>query len=135
MAFLNPQVTKRIELPDNPGEWVEIKTVLTQGIRQRALSAGMKLSLNSEEQHLDPWAYRRQLLADVVVAWSDPTPLSAEALDELPPSIADWLAEQFESLNAGRSEDEKNPSGASSTSGPAQTPSSVEASGPASSPT
>lgn len=130
MALLNPQITKRVELPDQPGEWIEIRTVLTQGIRQRALSAGMRMSLVAADRVVDLWAYRMQLLKDVIVAWSDPTPVSAQAIEDLPPALADFIAEQFEAGTQGRSEDEKNPSSASSASGPAQTPSNEEVSGP-----
>lgn len=129
MAFLNPQVTKRIDLPDQPNEWVEIRTVLTQGIRQRALSAGMRMSLIAADRVVDLWAYRTQLLKDIIVTWSDPTPVSPEAIEGMPPAIADFIAEQFEAGTQGRSEEEKNSSSDDSKSGPSQTPSNAETSG------
>lgn len=113
MALISSQ-TKRLIIPESfgfgPNEWVELKTVLTAGMRRRVMSRSMHVSLNNfggadvsaAMDDVDLFGYRTALIEEVVVAWSDPAPLSPEALEDLPAPLQDWLAEQFDALVAGR---------------------------------
>ncbi len=133
MAFVVPQRTVRLFPPtDLPGieegDWVEIPTVYTAGMRKRAMGEAMKVHVSGngsrpEGIDVDAFAIKQALLHEIVVAWSDPAPVTPEALDKLPMAVADWIAEQFDDLvgQTARSEPEKKESEPSSPSSTAPT--------------
>jgi hypothetical protein len=88
----------------SPDDWIEIRCVYTAGMRQRFMSKAMSLRLTATElvnDHVDVFAYRQSLLEEIVVAWSDPAPVTAEALMQLHPEVQDWIASEFDRLAAG----------------------------------
>jgi len=137
VALFIPQNTKRLDIPDAPGQWVEIRTALTTGMNSRMLSAAMRLRVSDNgDAQFDAFAYRDAKLKEIIVAWSDPRPMTPANVDDLDPAMADWIVEQFDTLAAPRSDVEKNASSSGSTAGPEPTtPASNPVPGPQNSPT
>lgn len=118
MALFSSKNTKRLELPNDPGLWVEIRTALTVGMKQRTLSAAMTLRVSDAgDASFDAFAYKQALLREIVVAWADPLPVTPSNVDELDPDVAEWVLEQFEALSAPRPEEETAPLGDNSSDG------------------
>lgn len=112
MPFVNQEATVRLtppaELGFGPEEWLEIKSRLTVGIRRRAMQKAM------QGTEFDQMLYTQALIEQIVVNWSDSTPVSPEALESLDFAIQDWIVAEFNRLATGRTEAEKNPSGSES---------------------
>jgi len=105
------------------GDWIEISVGWNAGRRQRVESAGNKSIYDPAVGRFvitgDVFARRLALAQDVVVAWSDPTPVTPEVLrDNLDPAVHDWICNEFDRLSAGRSEDAEKNSGTASSPGP-----------------
>jgi hypothetical protein len=137
VALFTSQTNKRLDIPDEPGQWVEIKTAMTVGMRNRALSAAMTLRMSDAgDAQFDAFAYKQAQLKEIVVAWSDSRPVTPAAVEDLDPEMADWILAQFDALSAPRTEEETAFLGGSSTDGsPQEPPSTAPAPGQTSSPT
>jgi hypothetical protein len=71
---------------------------------------------------VDLFAWRAALVEEVVLAWSEPIPVTPEALETLSTEVQDWIAAEFDKLAGGRSEQEKKDLSASSSSGSRRRP-------------
>ena len=127
MPFTAKQHTERIYPPPTlpgiaEGDWVEIETDWTAALRQRMDARGFNNTWDPTVQRFslraDPLARKLALLETIVVAWSDPAPVTPEALADLHPLVHDWICGEFDRLAAPRTEPEKNGSRPSSSAGP-----------------
>lgn len=113
MAFSNPEnPVKRLEPPSSlpgiePGDWIEIRTIYTAGMRREVTRRGLKLHNGSVDDTMDIFAYREALIEQIVAAWSDPEPVTPETLATLHSDVQDWLSREFDQLQNGRSPEEK----------------------------
>ncbi len=118
--------TVRVYPPDTlpgvaEGDWIEIRAVSTAQLRQRCVAAASQVRYTAKRGEeptanydLDTMAYRQALMEAVIVAWSEPTPITDDALASMHPELQDWICNEFDRLTS-RSPDEKNASGSSST--------------------
>lgn len=120
MALFSTQKIQRLTLPESD-QWVDIKTVLTAGMRQRIFAASMHVRVaNTSETEIDALAFRNALIKEIIVAWSDERPVTPEAIDEgMSTEAIDWIAEQFDSIQVVRSAEQIAFLGSSSPSSPA----------------
>ena len=125
MALFIPHTTKRLTIPESD-DWVEIRTALTVGMRQRIMAASMSVRISDNDPAVDVFAFRTATLKEIITAWSDPAAVTPEAIEALNPEIADWLTGQFDALAGGRSEQEKKASTSASSAGPQTSPPSAE---------
>lgn len=115
MPWVQTEATERLTPPDGlpglgPEDWVEIRTVYTAAMRRSLVNKSMPMRMADAtvvSDGLDIFAYRQALIEAVVVAWSDETPVTPEALAQLHPKVQDWLEQEFERLSGGPSEREK----------------------------
>lgn len=103
------------------GDWLELRNVSTAEIRQRCVAAATKVHYTAKKGEeataktdVDAMAYHQALMEEVIVAWSDPAPITEDALATLHPDVQDWIAEEFERLT-DRTPEAKNASGSNST--------------------
>lgn len=107
MALFSSQSVKRLDIPNQPGVWLDIRTALTVGMKQRTLSAATKLRMSDGgDAQFDAFAYKQALLREIVVGWADSTPVTPGSIDNLDPDVAEYVLEQFEALSAPRTEEE-----------------------------
>lgn len=121
--FFSETATKRLTPPADlgfePSDWVEIRTKQTSGMRRRVMQRAMVMRIGGEDlPTLDLFSYRGALLEEIIVGWSSPRPVSQEAIDDLDPAVMDWIASEFDALNKGRTDAEKNAFASDSPSGP-----------------
>lgn len=116
MSLLTSPETHRIDLEN--GEWVEVRRHMTTGdraaINSRAIVIRAEMGLDgtgqgarSAQMNLDVGAWGLALLERMIVAWSDPEPVTPENVARLPEAMADQIREEIDRLNPGRSEAEK----------------------------
>lgn len=108
MAFIDPTRTVRLDIPDHPGEWVELAPMTVGKAAEIA-----RLDLQNSPD------YGMATLVRCIVAWSDPAPINAETIAGLDAELYTWLMAQ---VPMGRSEEEKKDS-ASASSPASPTPS------------
>jgi len=118
--LVNPE-TCRIDLDD--GEWVEGRRHITTGdrahINSRAMTIAAEMGLDGQgartaRMTIDPGIWGLALLERMIVAWSDPAPVTPANIGRLPEDVADRIRAEIDRLNPGRSEPEKKDSIASS---------------------
>jgi hypothetical protein len=130
MGLLVSPETHRIDLEN--GEWVEVRKHMTNGdraaVNSRAIIIraemgldGTSSGLRSAQMNLDVGAWGLALLERMVVAWSDPEPVTPENVSRLSEATADYIREEIDRLNPARTEAEKKGStgGSSPSSRPA----------------
>lgn len=109
------------------GDWIDISVTYTAAMRRRARLRAIRGRFDDED--LDYFEYKQSILEAIIKAWSDPSPVSPDAIANLHPFVQDWVSNQFYELANGRTEDEKK--GSSSDSSPTSDP--AEETSPASS--
>jgi len=123
MPLIQEADTQRLTLPTSlpgidEGEWVEVSTLYTAGIRRRALKRALTVSTSAGPSgfnaDVDTMGYRQALLEEIIKAWSDPSPVTPANIERLHPEVQDWLAEQYDGLQSVRSEPEKKEPSANS---------------------
>lgn len=128
MALIASKNTQRLQLPETlpgveAGDWIEILTMWTSGMRRRIMNRTLNINLqvtgtnaasSKSDVDVDVFASRQAVLEEIVVGWSSPEPVTPENLEQLRPEVQDWIAEQYDSLAAGRSDAEKKESSDSS---------------------
>lgn len=104
MAFLiDPKQTTRLVPPNAPEDWIEVRRVMAGDLEAiEVTGSGLRVSL--------------ELMAKVVLAWSDPAPVSLESLRRLDLDTMTWLSTAILEASGVRSPDEKKDSSASSSS-------------------
>lgn len=100
MPFVASSTVKRLtppaELGFGPDEWIEIRPFITVAQRRRILEeAGFGPDTSIEVINNNT---RARLLEEIVVAWSDASPVTREAVAGLPIAVADWVVREFEAL-------------------------------------
>jgi len=111
--------TERIErlfpptdLPDiSEGDWIDINVGVFAARRQRLTERSLIRS--GPESYVDGYSFNQALLEEVVRAWSDPSPVTPEALQTLHPHVQDWIVAEWQRLSAARSDEEKKDSNGS----------------------
>jgi len=84
VGFLNQ--TKRVELED--GEWVEVKTLSIGALRSmRRAAATVEVLAGEDKDEVQGYELSQRALEACIVAWSDPTPVSPEAIADIPYAV------------------------------------------------
>ncbi len=126
MALVRDDDVIRLEIPHEPGDWIEVKRLLTGSDRDACLeasvqAAGSGLSSNGAGPELQLTvrltAYNRTLLERVVKLWSYAEPVSPENLASLDEGTHDWLLGELGRLYPVRTAAEKK--GSTKSSSPA----------------
>lgn len=117
-------VTKRVEIPHEPDQWMEIKKLswrqleATKDAQTNALLARMKslggdmvkaLQGAVEDQKQKPGTQhdRGGVLNCGIVAWSYDVPVTPANVDALDEETAAWAVEEILALNAPRTDEER----------------------------
>lgn len=132
MAIVS-NVTRRAEIPHEPGEWVEIRRLSWRQLekasdlqtnaslaRMRALGGDLlgALRSSSSQQQADPAAsYDRAFVLNAgIVRWSYDVPVSPESIDLLDEETAAWVFREILALHKPRTEEEQKNGSSPSTS-------------------
>lgn len=108
MALIDPTKHQRLEIPEEPGQWVEMRPVLVGDLRAVPVDA-------SRVQH------NVIILQRVIGAWSYAEPVNADSLDRLDADTYAWLVLQTNILGQRSDAEKKGSSDSSSSmSGPAE---------------
>lgn len=115
MPIKQATVTKKLILPETlpgvePGEWVEIIAIETSEIRRKTLDTALQISVGASgvrELGVQAFAFRAALMREIVLAWSDPEPVTPENLGMMHPDIQDWIADEWNALTKARTPEEK----------------------------
>lgn len=125
--------TKKLTLPADllpdvaEGDWVEIYTVYTAGMRKRVNL------LSTVEGAYNETYFRTGVLSVVLHRWSDEdVPITVEAIDTLPVDVQDWIVLEWYKVRSGLEMDEDAKKNSITPSSP---PTSTGESSPASSAT
>lgn len=97
MALINPQHTRRLEIPHEEGQWVEIRPV----------TAGQVADLQKDSEQETSASIAIRTLEGCIVAWSYDAPVSVESLRELDYGTFSWLETRISVTSGFRTEDEK----------------------------
>lgn len=113
MAVIDPNERVRLDIPHEPGEWVEL----------RPLDAGVAMRVTRVLKE-DPYkTYGYELAREMLAGWSYATPLDVEKLDA---RTLRWLLEAVNDASDLRSDDEKKVSETNSSDGSQPRPLSIE---------
>lgn len=117
------EVTKRVDIPGEPEQWLQIRKLSWRKLEQASdvqtdvqfarikrigRDALAAVRSSTEGQQIDPnTAYDQgEVLKLGIVAWSYDAPLTAENLDALDANTADWAFGEIMSLSKPRTEAE-----------------------------
>lgn len=110
MPFTKSQSIHRLTPPADlgftPGEWIDLYTRWTVGMRERFWKNLVEMG-HSPDQPINHLTSRVAILPVIVAEWSDSEPITLAAAIDLDPPIADWIATEFDRLVGGRSEEER----------------------------
>lgn len=99
MALISKTPSKRFDIPNEPGEWVEL------------LPMSARVTRVAEEKGGDSnFAKGIIALAQCIAAWSYDAPVSVETVEDLDTDTFTWLLQTVSSLSGERGEDEKKDS-------------------------
>lgn len=96
MALKSSLEPKRLDIPDEPGKWIEYKPI----------SAGEFIAL-LEANHTGP-AYAMALIQLVLTGWNYDAPLSPESVSDLTADTFKWLDANVMEWAGLRSPEQKN---------------------------
>ncbi len=102
MALVSSLKPKRIPVPHEPGEWLEI----------RPISAGEFANLNSVG--LNPRQFSLAVIECIIVGWSYDAEVSPETIADLDGATFDWLDNQLLELSGLRPPEVKKSSNGNS---------------------
>jgi hypothetical protein len=102
--------TRKLDLPDEEGEWIEAK--FPSQMRIRALmskSSAEPRQAGEDKDTAQGWALMALMLQDCIVAWSfsedgEPVPVNEENITDLDGATAQWL---FNKLMGKQTAEEK----------------------------
>lgn len=97
MALINSQHIRRIDIPHEEGEWVDVRPV----------TAGQVADLQKDSEQQSAAAIALKTLAGCIVAWSYDAAISIESLRELDYETFSWLETQISITSGLRPEDQK----------------------------
>ncbi len=100
MALINSQNTRRIDIPHEPGEWVEIRPV----------TAGQYADLQREGEALTGAEIALRILAGSLAAWSYGAAITPETLRSLDYETFTWLERELSVTSGLRTAAEKKDS-------------------------
>lgn len=98
MALIDPKETRRVDIPHEPGEWVELRPITARDLAnlQRAV---IGVTLTQAEN-------TTRILATCLTAWSYAFPITIENLERLDYQTHNWLDNEL-LLTSGHREDEE----------------------------
>ena len=115
----------RITLPD--GEWVDVLSLMPKSVRDDAMQASGRTKGRLErgeetpslEVEIDTTAMTRVIRYKMIKAWSflrngEPIPVTRENIDRMDEQTADFIVEEIDKLNRGRTKKEKKGSSSGS---------------------
>lgn len=97
MALIDPKAVKRIEIPHEPGSWVEI----------RPITARMFANVQRDGKGESYSEITLRLLNGCIAAWSYDAAVSPENIDNLDPVTMNFLDEQMNLTSGSLSAEEK----------------------------
>jgi hypothetical protein len=97
LALINSQHVQHVDIPHEPGQWIEIRPV----------TAGQVADLQKDSVAESSAAVAIKTLVGCIVAWSYEAPVSIESLRELDYETFQWLETQISVTSGLRSEDQK----------------------------
>jgi len=115
----------RITLPD--GEWVDVLSLMPKSVRDDAMQASGRTKGRLErgeetpslEVEIDTTAMTRVIRYKMIKAWSfqrngEPIPVTRDSIDRMDEQTADFIVEEIDKLNRGRTKKEKKGSSSGS---------------------
>lgn len=117
MALVQQSETTRLYPPTTlpgikEGDWVDVLSVYTAGMRRQAIKRSMTVTLGSDNKpstDIDTMAFRQCLLELIIKGWSDEAPLTQANIEQMHPDVQDWIAEEYDRIHT-RDESEKKDS-------------------------
>lgn len=100
MALIKDDTRVRLDIPHEPGEWIEIRPMRNSDLRTADLT-DRRTALFS-------------LMDTLIVAWSYPEPVTPENIAQLDVDTTRWLDEQIPAVSGIRADEAKNGSSPSS---------------------
>lgn len=97
MALVKKQI-KRLEIPHEPGEWMDVRVPLAAGDMAGLTAADGEIGMSLD------------LMVSVVQAWSYPEDISRETIDLLDLDTMVWLAQAVTEASGVKDEAEKKDS-------------------------
>lgn len=97
MALIDPKEVRHVEIPHEPGEWVEL----------RPITSRIFATVQREGKGESYSEITLRLLAGCIVAWSYDAPVTPENIDLLDPVTMNYLDEQMQKTSGSLSEEEK----------------------------
>jgi hypothetical protein len=101
VALINSSNTKRLDIPHEPGQWVEVRPLTAGDIEGLSVDgSGVKVSIEA--------------LAAIISAWSYEEPVSLENVRRLDLDTFTWLGTEALKVSGVRDADEKKDSASDS---------------------
>lgn len=108
MALIDPQQTVQIEIPHEPGEWVQFKPITIGDVIAVQKKYGGRGEMSAAEINV------LTMVECGIQEWSYQAPISEESVLRLDRITYNWLSTQLLNISGQRSEEEKKDSGLSS---------------------
>jgi len=91
--------TRRLDIPGEPGQWIEIKPLSAKLLHSITLEAkrDAKAAIDADETDTDAegYALSSRMLNAAIVAWSYDAPVDRDHVDDLEISTTTWLVEEM----------------------------------------
>ena len=117
-------ITKRAEIPHEPGEWMELRRLSWRQLEQASdaqsdaalqrikklggdLIGALRGLAGDQEQNPAAKYDRAVVLKSGIVNWSYNVPVTPENIDDLDKETADWAVEEILGMHAPRTEEER----------------------------
>lgn len=100
MALITDDTRVRLNIPHEPGQWIEIRPMRNSDLEKIDVSDRVAMTL--------------ALFERVILAWSYPEPVTPQTIRQLDIDTTRWLDEEIPKASGLRSEAEKNGSTPSS---------------------
>lgn len=117
-------ITKRAEIPHEPGEWMELRRLSWRQLEQASdaqsdaaldrmkrlggdLLKALRDTVSNQEQNPTAKYDQAAVLKSGIVNWSYNVPVTPENIDDLDKETADWAVEEILGMHAPRTEEER----------------------------
>jgi len=117
-------ITRKVEIPHEPGEWMELKRlswrqlevaaevqtdILFKRIKKMGSDIVSAFQRAGKEQEVDPYTkYDRETVLQVgILKWSYDAEVNKASIDSLDEETAEWAFREILSLNKPRTEEEQ----------------------------
>lgn len=98
MALVSKLQPQRIDIPHEPGEWIDVLPI----------TAGQISALQKDVDGKTPTGIMIEMLVQCIKAWSYPDPISMETISDLDGGTLAWLQTEVNVTSGVRSDAEKN---------------------------